>query len=104
MAGKEPFFATSQKCGSLQNVVWMQKGHFAMGPKRDPNSRSVRRKLLERHVFVILTSACVSTQAVSLKLASVHRRCDRKKMTLQVCPICSPSDTTRFDDRAYIRI
>jgi hypothetical protein len=67
------FFATRQKCqncGSLRNLVWMQKGHFATGPKRDPNARSVRRKLLERHAFVILTSACVSTQAVS-RIASI---------------------------------
>jgi hypothetical protein len=21
-----------------ENLVWMQKGHFAMGPKRDPNA------------------------------------------------------------------
>ena len=84
--------------------VWMQKGHFAMGPKRDPNPRTVRRKLLERHAFVALTRPCVSTQAVSHKLPSVHRRCDSKTTTLQVCPICSPSDTTHFDDWACIRI
>jgi hypothetical protein len=28
-----------------------------MGPKRDPNSQTVRTKLLERHAFVILTRA-----------------------------------------------
>jgi len=82
----------------------MQKGHFAMGPKRDPNPRSVRRQLLERHAFVILTSACVSTQAARLKLASVHRRCDRRTTTLQVCPICSPFDTNHCDDQTYKRI
>ena len=104
MAGKEPFFETSEICGSLQILVWMQEGHFAMGPKRDPNPRTVRRKLLERHAFVALTRPCVSTQAVSHKLPSVHRRCDSKTTTLQVCPICSPSDTTHFDDWACIRM
>ena len=34
----------------------------------------------------------------------MHRRCDRKTTTLQVCPICSPFDTTRFDTWAFIRI
>jgi hypothetical protein len=50
-------FGTWAKCGSLQNEVSFRKGHFAMGPKRDPNSQTVRTKLLERHAFVILTRA-----------------------------------------------
>jgi hypothetical protein len=80
------FFATRQKCrncGSLQILVWMQKGHFATGPKRDPNARSVRRKLLESHAFVILTSACVSTQAVS-----------------RIASICAPPLRQKADDAA----
>jgi hypothetical protein len=62
---------------------WMQKGHFATGPKRDPNARSVRRKLLESHAFVILTSACVSTQAVS-----------------RIASICAPPLRQKADDAA----
>ncbi len=31
------------------------------------------------------------------------RRCGSKTTTLQVCPICSSSDTTIFDARAYLR-
>ena len=33
----------------------------------------------------------------------MHRRCGSKTTTLQVCPICSSSDTTIFDARAYLR-
>jgi hypothetical protein len=61
----------------------MQKGHFATGPKRDPNARSVRRKLLERLAFVMLTSACVSTQAVS-----------------RIASICAPPLRQKADDAA----
>jgi len=63
--------------------TWMQKGLFAMGPKSDPNARSVRRKLLERHAFVMLTSACVSTQAVS-----------------RIASICAPPLRQKADDAA----
>ena len=45
-------FRNVAKCGSLQNEVSFGKGHFAMGPKRDPNPRTVGRKLLERHAFI----------------------------------------------------
>jgi hypothetical protein len=45
-------FGTWAKGGSLQNEVSFGKGHFAMGPKRDPNPRTVGRKLLERHAFI----------------------------------------------------
>ena len=34
----------------------------------------------------------------------MHRRCGSKTTTLQVCPICSSSDTTIFDAGAYLRI
>ena len=54
-----------------------------MGPKRDPNARSVRRKLLERLAFVMLTSACVSTQAVS-----------------RIASICAPPLRQKADDAA----
>ena len=51
------FSERGQNVGLYKTRFSFRKGHFAMGPKRDPNSRTVRTKLLERHAFVILTRA-----------------------------------------------
>jgi hypothetical protein len=58
---------------SLIIITWKVNDRHSsvMGPKRYPNSRTVRRELPERPAFIVLIMALVGVQAVS-HMAAVH--------------------------------